>query len=109
MIHLIDMLSQIFVYICFITGFYFLVSTTVGMIRLPDLYTRLHISSKCLMAGGISILVGCIVQEGIGSISFKLFVIIIFLFITLPVATHVIANVPNNYEETPIPKNDIGE
>ena len=97
MINIINILRQIFVYVFFITGIYFLLSTAVGMIRFPDLYTRLHAGSKCLMAGGISVLMGCIVLEGISSVSLKLIVIIIFLLITNPIAIHVIASFAYNY------------
>jgi len=58
-----DILRQLFIYVFFITGIYFLLSTAVGLIRFPDLYTRLHAASKCLMAGSISVLMGCIVLE----------------------------------------------
>lgn len=91
MVNLIYILRQIFVYVFLLAGIYFLLSTTVGLIRFPDLYTRLHAGSKCLMAGSISVLMGCIVLKGIGAVSLKLIVIIIFLLITNSVAIHVIA------------------
>ncbi|WP_198510327.1 monovalent cation/H(+) antiporter subunit G [Bacillus solitudinis] len=111
MIDLITILRQIFVYVFLLTGIYFLLSTAVGMIRFPDLYTRLHAGSKCLMAGGISVLMGCIVLEGIGVVSLKLIVILIFLLITNPIAIHVIASFTNNYNIIPkiLTKNDIDE
>lgn len=111
MIDLINILRQIFVYVFLITGSYFLLSTAVGMIRFPDLYTRLHAGSKCLMAGGISVLMGCIVLEGSSSVSLKLIVILIFLLITNPIAIHVIASFSYNYNLIPktIVKNDIDE
>lgn len=107
MIDLINILRQIFAYVFFITGSYFLLSTAVGMIRFPDLYTRLHAGSKCLMAGGISVLMGCIVLEGSIYVSLKLIVIIILLLITNPIAIHVIANFVNN--DNVIAKNVIDE
>jgi len=110
-INLMDILRQVFVYVFFITGTYFLLSAAVGMIRFPDLYTRLHAGSKCLMAGGISVLMGCIVLEGIGYVSLKLIVIMIFLLITNPVSIHVIASFAYNHNIIPktIAKNDIEE
>ncbi|CQR48036.1 Na(+)/H(+) antiporter subunit G1 [Paraliobacillus sp. PM-2] len=74
-----------------------MLSTAVGMIRFPDLYTRLHAGSKCLIAAAISVLMGCIVMEGIGFVSLKLLVIIFFLLLTNPIAIHVIANSATNY------------
>ena len=102
MINLMDILRQVVVYVFFITGIYFLLSTAVGIIRFPDLYTRLHAASKCLIAGGISVLMGCIVLEGMRFVSLKVVVIIIFLLITNPVAIHVIASFA--YHHNIIPK-----
>ncbi|MFE8700852.1 monovalent cation/H(+) antiporter subunit G [Cytobacillus sp. FJAT-54145] len=95
-------LTQIIAYVFFIVGIYFVVSTAVGMIRFPDLYTRLHAGSKCLMAGGISVLVGCIFLESSIYVSLKLIVIIILLVITNPIVIHVIASFANT--ENGIPK-----
>ena len=111
MIDFILSVRQLFVFVFFITGIYFLLSTAVGMIRFPDLYTRLHAGAKCLMAGGVSVLMGCIALEGIGFVSLKLILIIIFLVITNPIAIHVIASFENNYNLIPktISENDIDE
>lgn len=102
MINFITILRQIFVYAFLIAGTYFLISTTVGMIRFPDLYTRLHAASKCLISGVILILLGCIVLEGFSYGSLKLTIIIIFLLITNPVANHVIAKLA--YNDNILPK-----
>jgi len=110
-INLMDILRQLFVYVFFITGIYFLLGTAVGIIRFPDLYTRLHAASKCLMAGGISVLMGCIALEGMRYVSLKLLVIIIFLLISNPVATHVIASFAYHHNIIPktIAENDLKE
>ncbi|WP_456272624.1 monovalent cation/H(+) antiporter subunit G [Bacillus sp. AK031] len=92
MIIFIDLLRQLFSYLFFITGIYFLFSTAVGMVRFPDLYTRLHAGSKCLMAGGISVLMGCLALEGDIFVSLKLIVLIVLLLIKNPIAIHVIAS-----------------
>jgi len=107
----INILRQIFVYVFLITGIYFLLSTAVAMIRFPDLYTRLHAGSKCLMAGSILVLTGCIVMEGISLVSLKLIVIVIFLLITNPVAIHVIASFDYNHNilSKTVAENDIDE
>lgn len=96
MIDFIHSVRQLLAFVFFITGIYFLLSTTVGLIRFPNLYIRLHAGSKCLMAGGISILMGSIVLEGFSFVSLKLIAIMIFLFITNPIAIHVIASFDNN-------------
>ena len=74
-----------------ITGTFFFVVTGIAMIRFPDFYNRLHAGSKCLTAGGISILLGLIILEGLSFISLRLSLIIGFLLVTNPVTSHAIA------------------
>lgn len=61
------------------------------MIRFEDFYIKLHIGSKCLTGGGVSILLGIILLHGWSLYSLKLALIIIFLLITNPITTHAIA------------------
>lgn len=91
MIDFFSILRQLVVSIFLLAGIYFLLSAAVGLLRFPDFYTRLHAGSKCVMAGSILVLLGCIVLEGIGFVSLKLIVILVFLFITNPIAIHAIA------------------
>jgi multicomponent Na+:H+ antiporter subunit G len=66
--------------------------SAIGLIRLPDVYTRSHAASKSSTMGVLFTLVGTflffIVAEGYFSI--KLFLGIFFVFLTAPVAAHVI-------------------
>jgi len=64
---------------------------TLGIIRFPDIYTRLQTSSKCDAAGAVALLVGLMVREGLNSFSLRILIILIFLLLTNPVATHAIA------------------
>ncbi|GAB6100296.1 hypothetical protein JCM16358_21750 [Halanaerocella petrolearia] len=61
------------------------------MIRFEDFYIKLHIGSKCLTGGGVSILLGIILLKGWSLYSLKLGLIIIFLITTNPITTHAIA------------------
>lgn len=65
--------------------------SAVGLIRLPDIYTRSHALSKGSTMGVLFTLVGTFlffVLEGFFSI--RLFLGIFFVFLTAPVAAHVI-------------------
>jgi multicomponent Na+:H+ antiporter subunit G len=65
--------------------------SAIGLIRLPDLYTRSHALSKGSTMGVLFILVGTFlffIMEGYFSI--RLFLGIFFVFLTAPVAAHVI-------------------
>lgn len=78
-------------YLFIILGLVFIFFGTLGIIRFPDIYTRLQTSSKCDAAGAIALLVGLMVREGLGSLSLGILIILVFLLLTNPVASHAIA------------------
>lgn len=69
----------------------FMIFGVIGMIRFPDVYTRLHASSKCATTGLLSILIGLMIQSGWSALSARIFAIALFTLLTSPVASHVIA------------------
>ena len=81
------MIAYLFIFL----GLVFMFFGTLGIIRFPDIYTRLQTSSKCDAAGAVALLVGLMVREGLNSFSLRILIILIFLLLTNPVATHAIA------------------
>lgn len=74
-----------------VAGLFFVFAMTVGMIRFPDAYTRLHAGTKGLTVGVGLILIGLAIT-GPGYISAsKTLLVGIFLLITNPLSTHAIA------------------
>ena len=73
-------------------GTLFSFAMTVGMLRFPDAYTRLHASTKCLTAGGTLVFIGiAILKPEIGFLS-RLILLIVFFSMSSPVANHAIAH-----------------
>ena len=70
------------------SGVFFLLTGAVGLIRFPDLYTRMHAAGKCDTLGSLLILTGLACAEGLHLSSLKLMVIALFIFFTSPTATH---------------------
>ncbi len=64
----------------------------VGILRLPDLYTRMHAASITDTAGPLLVLAGLALQAGWSLALFKLAVILVFLFITSPTAAYALGN-----------------
>ncbi|MBA3290827.1 MAG: monovalent cation/H(+) antiporter subunit G [Actinobacteria bacterium] len=62
----------------------------VGVLRLPDVYLRMHAATKAASLGIAFILSGAAILLDDGVASVKLFVAIVFQFATAPVAAHVI-------------------
>ena len=72
-------------------GCFFVVAASIGVVRFPDFYSRMHPAGKNDTLGQALILAGLIIYEGFSFVSIKLLLIIIFIFIVNPTATHAIA------------------
>lgn len=73
-------------------GAIFSVISAIGNVRLPDVYTRSHAASKSSTLGVLSTLVGTLLYFLIldGYFSIRLILGIFFVFLTAPVAAHMI-------------------
>ncbi len=72
-------------------GCFFMVVSSIGIIRFPDFYSRMHPAGKSDTFGQAMILIGLMIYEGFSLVSVKLFFIIIFIFVANPTATHALA------------------
>lgn len=63
----------------------------VGILRMPDFYTRMHAASITDTAGMTLMLAGLMLQAGLSLVTAKLIFIMVFLLITSPTATHALA------------------
>jgi len=73
-------------------GGFFVMVGGVGMLRMPDLYTRMHAASVTETIGTLLIMIGLMMLTGWTLASFKLFAILMFLLFTGPVAAYAVAN-----------------
>lgn len=69
-------------------GAFFLLVGSVGILRLPDFYSRTHATGKSDTLGLMLAMLGLAVHEGLGINSAKLLVVIVFVALTSPVGTH---------------------
>jgi len=83
--------SDGFAIILTLAGIFFLFSGLIGLLRFPDLYSRMHATGKCDTLGVALSILGLIFYEGCSLISLKLFFILVFIFLANPTATHAIA------------------
>lgn len=63
----------------------------LGLLRMPDFYTRMHAASVIDTLGAGLLLLGMMLQAGLTLISVKLLFIGVLLFFTSPTATHALA------------------
>lgn len=72
-------------------GAFFSLIAAVGMIRLPDLYTRMHAASKAGTMGSGLMLLSVAVISFDGSVLVRAIVGFLFLLLTAPVSAHLLA------------------
>ena len=91
------------------TGCVFLVGGALGLVRLPDLYTRLHAASVTDTGGAIFILLGLAVQAvalyGSALIAIKLLLVLVFTLFTTPTASHALAKTALLCGHVPVDEN----
>lgn len=74
-----------------VTGGFFCVVGTVGLVRMPDFYTRMHAASVTDTLGAGLVLTGLVLQAGLTLVAAKLAIIGLLVLFASPTATHALA------------------
>jgi multicomponent Na+:H+ antiporter subunit G len=83
---------EIMSWILLLSGSFFVVVGAVGIVRLPDVYSRMHAAGLTDTLGTALILAGLMLQAGISLVVIKLALIALVLFFTGPTSTYALAN-----------------
>ena len=97
---LINLISFIFIFIGSIT----ILIGSLGLLRLPDVFSRIHAAGMIDTAGASFVILGMILQSGFSLITAKLVFIGIFIFFTSPITGHVTANLARKKGVNPLGK-----
>lgn len=76
---------------CLFAGGLFCVIGALGMLRMPDFFTRMHAASVIETLGAGLILLGLVLQAGFTLVAAKLLVVGALVFFAAPTATHALA------------------
>jgi multicomponent Na+:H+ antiporter subunit G len=71
-------------------GAFFLLVGSIGLLRLPDMFTRMHAATKCTTLGAMCTLVGVAILMQ-GEVAIKAVLIILFIVLGNPTSAHAIA------------------
>lgn len=88
---MIDTLANLVSWALILAGSFFTVVGAIGLVRMPDVYTRMHAASVTDTLGAGLLLAGLMVQGGLGLVTLKLLFILELFFFISPVATHALA------------------
>jgi multicomponent Na+:H+ antiporter subunit G len=80
----LDLLSWVLI----VAGGFFCIVGAVGMLRMPDFYTRVHAASVTDVVGSFAVLLGLALQAGLSLVTVKLVFIALLILFTSPAATH---------------------
>lgn len=83
----LDILS----WLCLLAGSGFAVIAGIGLLRLPDVFTRMHAAGIGDTLGAGLIVLGLMLQAGLTLNLIKLVLIMVFIFFTSPTSTHAVA------------------
>jgi multicomponent Na+:H+ antiporter subunit G len=71
-----------------ILGLLFILAGVLGVLRLPDFYTRLHAMGKCDTLGVTLVLLALAIYAGASLVTVKVLLISLVISLANPVATH---------------------
>jgi multicomponent Na+:H+ antiporter subunit G len=95
---ILDLLS----FVLLLAGGAFVIIGAVGVLRFPDFYTRMHAAGVTDTLGADLILLGLLLQVPDVMTAIKILLIIFFLLMTSPVATHSVAHAAYAGREAPL-------
>lgn len=79
-------------------GLFFFLVGTIGLIRLPDVYTRMHATTKSDTLGAGLMIMAAVLVFGWDAAAIKLLLVLLFIWLTNPTAAHIIAKAAYHHE-----------
>ena len=71
-----------------VVGLFFLFVAAIGVLRLPDVYTRSHAVSLTDSLGAFFVLGGLVLYQGLSTSALKILIVLILLYLLNPVIAH---------------------
>jgi multicomponent Na+:H+ antiporter subunit G len=91
--------ADVFTIIAMLAGLFFFVAGTVGLLRFPDTYTRLHALTKADNLGLGMVVVGLLPQAGNIVVALKLIVVWLLVMLTSSDVSQLIARAARRQEK----------
>ncbi|MBL6932991.1 MAG: monovalent cation/H(+) antiporter subunit G [Rhodospirillales bacterium] len=101
-----EMLIDIASWVLLLGGSVFILIGAIGLIRLPDMFSRMHGAGIIDTMGALMLFAGMMLQAGLTMVSVKIFLIILFLMFTSPTTTHALARAALDAGQEPIRDDD---
>ena len=99
-----DLVLDITTGICFFIGSLSIIIGACGLIKLPEVFSRIHAAGMIDTGGTAFFVLGMLFQSGWSLITVKLILIGVFIYFTSPVTSHVTANLARKSNLMPVGK-----
>ncbi|WP_445476108.1 monovalent cation/H(+) antiporter subunit G [Methanococcoides methylutens] len=83
--------------ILLLIGVFFVFLGMLGLLRLPDVYNRLHATTKIGTLGVVSVMMSILLKVGFSPIGVKAITVAFFVFLTAPIAAHMIGRAAHRH------------
>ncbi|MEL6838267.1 MAG: monovalent cation/H(+) antiporter subunit G [Pseudomonadota bacterium] len=93
-------MSEIIISAFFLLGGFFALIAAIGVLRLPDVLTRMHASTKAGTLGSSLILIGGAIFYGETEVTVRVVAIILFLMLTAPIGAHMLGRAAARDDKT---------
>lgn len=102
-------MDKLIISVLILIGSFFILISAIGLIRFKDLYSRLHATTKATSFGALLLLIGVSLYFNEFYVYIKAGLIIIFIYLTAPLAAHSIVKsiLPKNKKLTTKDTNNI--
>ena len=101
-------MNNLLIAFCLLSGAFFMLVAAIGILKLPDLYQRLHASSKAATLGVALLLLGAALHSGDMGVVTRCVMAIAFFMATAPVGAHLITRAAYNHNE-PLAKETLSD
>jgi multicomponent Na+:H+ antiporter subunit G len=102
-------LGDLLIVILLSLGGLFSLLAAVGILVMPDVYTRMQAASKAVTFGATSIVLAAALHFQEAGVVARCLLVCVFLFVTIPVASHLIARAAYRAREPLAPETSVDE
>jgi multicomponent Na+:H+ antiporter subunit G len=87
----VSLVIDIASWVCILLGSFFTIVGALGLVRMPEVFTRMHAASVTDTLGVGFLILGMGLQAGLSLVTLKLLFLLALFFFTAPVVTHALA------------------
>ncbi|GAB3354575.1 monovalent cation/H(+) antiporter subunit G [Modestobacter lapidis] len=89
----VDSVADVIAVACLLVGAFFCLTAGVGLLRFPDVLSRMHAGTKPQVVGVLLIMVGAAIRLTGSSVTWMLLLVAAFQLLTAPVSAHLVSRI----------------